>query len=443
MRVGERSCEHAGLLVPLGLPLDLGLRDGGSTVGGDRGGRVGVPAGPRVLHSVGPRGCGQCIDQRMLRSDHHERRPEYRVRPRREHVEDIVVTVRRDDRKAHRRARAPADPVALHGLDLVRPLDPLEIVDQTVGVRRDAHHPLAQVALEDGEVAALAPPFRGHLLVGDHRAQTRAPVDRRIRHVRQAVRVDDSPAFDVVQFRPDAAVRSRPPAGLEGRHQIGDRAGPSPPAVGLVVVPRPEDLQEDPLGPPHVAGIGGRERPTLVVRKPQAPQLAAHVGHVGFGRDARMLTGLHGVLLRRQAECVVRKRVQHVVAAHAPVPAQHVRGDVSERMPDVQSLPRGVREHVHEKELGPAGDVARQRAGRVGGLERALGLPAVLPARLDLGGQHAGVPVRRGCIGAIAGRGGDRGGGLGLAHRVSSSLALVVGPGRKWKDPSHRRGPPR
>ena len=44
---------------------------------------------------------------------------------------------------------------------------------QPVGVGGDAHHPLAHVALEDGEVAAVAAPVGGDLLVGDDRAQAR------------------------------------------------------------------------------------------------------------------------------------------------------------------------------------------------------------------------------------------------------------------------------
>jgi hypothetical protein len=42
---------------------------------------------------------------------------------------------------------------------------------QPVGVRGDPHHPLAHVALEHREVAAVAAALGGDLLVGEHRAQ--------------------------------------------------------------------------------------------------------------------------------------------------------------------------------------------------------------------------------------------------------------------------------
>ena len=71
------------------------------------------------------------------------------------------------------------------------------------------------------------------------------------------------------------------------------------------------------------------------------------------GGDARMLAGLHGVLLGRQAEGVVAHGVQHVLALHAVVAADHVGGEVAQRVADVQALAGRVREHVH-REVGRA-----------------------------------------------------------------------------------------
>ncbi len=110
---------------------------------------------------------------------------------------------------------APADPVALHRLDAIGPVEQFEVVDQPVGVGGDAHHPLAHAALEHGEVAAVAAAVGGDLLVGDDGAEPGAPVDRRLADVGEAVVVDDVGALTARQVGPGDAVRCRPCAGLE------------------------------------------------------------------------------------------------------------------------------------------------------------------------------------------------------------------------------------
>ena len=121
-------------------------------------------------------------------------------------------------------AVAPPDPVALHRLDAVGPVEQFEVVDQAVGVGRDAHHPLAHVALEHGEVAAVAAAVGGDLLVGDDGAEPGTPVDRRIADVGQAVVVDDVGALTARQLGPRATVGRGTAAGFELGDQLGDRA---------------------------------------------------------------------------------------------------------------------------------------------------------------------------------------------------------------------------
>ena len=70
------------------------------------------------------------------------------------------------------------DPVALHGLDPLRPLQVVEGGEQLVGVGGDAEEPLLEVPLDDHVAAALAGAVGQHLLVGQHGLATRAPVDR-------------------------------------------------------------------------------------------------------------------------------------------------------------------------------------------------------------------------------------------------------------------------
>ena len=87
--------------------------------------------------------------------------------------------------------------------------------------------------------------------------------------------------------------------------------------------------------------------------EPQPAQLAAEVDDIGLGADARMRAGLNGVLLGWQAERVEAQRVQHIAARHPEVPGVDVGGDIAERVPDVQALARGIREHVlHEHLVG-------------------------------------------------------------------------------------------
>ncbi len=305
-------------------------------------------------------------------------------------------------------ARRAADPVALHQLQGVRPVQPVQVGQQAVGVGGDPHHPLGQRTPEHGEVAALGPAVRGDLLVGQHGAQPRAPVDRCLVQVGQPVRVDDLALLDVVQLGPRPARRVGPRRGLpRAGIQLGDQLVDATRLAGGLVEPRPEDLQEDPLGPLVVAGVDRRERPAVVVVDTQPAQLRADGLDVGLGRDPRVLPGLDGELLGGQAEGVVAHRVQDVVAVHAPEAARDVGTQVAQRVPDVQPGPRGVREHVHREVLGPVGDLVEARAqppDGVGRVERPLGLPPVLPRQLDLLGQGRRVAVRR-LVGGLAHRG--------------------------------------
>ena len=69
--------------------------------------------------------------------------------------------------------------------------------------------------------------------------------------------------------------------------------------------------------------------------------------------------------------------------------------------PTCRPEPDGIREHVeHEQLLAALGRQlgVAQRPGRVGRVERVVGVPPVLPARLDLQRERSRVPIG-GCVG--------------------------------------------
>ena len=227
-----------------------------------------------------------------------------------------------------------------------------------------------------------------------------APVHRRLGGVGQPVLVEDGALLARAQGRPLPAVGGGPLAAGELLDELVD--GPSLPAPALLalrvgVVPGVVDLQEDPLGPAVVVGVDRGDGAPVVVPQAEAPQLALHVDHVLFGRLARVLAGLHGILLGRQPEGVVAQAVQDVLAGHPVEPRVDVGGDVAQRVADVQARAARVGEHVEDEELLAVGDLLGlgPGAGGVGGVEGPLLLPPVLPGDLDLPGQLGGVAVRR------------------------------------------------
>ena len=282
-------------------------------------------------------------------------------------------------------AAARADPVPLQALDVLRPVHLVQVGQQPLGERGDAQHPLPQRPAVHRVVADRAAALGGHLLVGQHGAQPRAPVDDLLRQVGQPVRVDGVGPLARGQIRPGPAVRGGALARGELGDQVADRARP----VSRRVVPAVEDAQEDPLRPAVVGGVAGHDLAPAVVRQTQPAQLAAHDGGVLPDGDGRVLAGVDRVLLGGQPEGVEAERVQHVMAGHAQVAAEHVGADIAQRMPHVQPDAAGVREEVQQVELDPPGFAPVLR------VEGALPFPALLPAQLDLAGQPCVVPERR------------------------------------------------
>ena len=260
----------------------------------------------------------------MLGRQHEERRAEQRVRPRRE---DGVVDAELLAAERDLGALGAPDPVALHPLDVLGPLDRVEVGEQAVGVVGDAEEPLLELADLDQRAAALAAAV-DDLLVGEDGLVDRVPVDR----------------------------------GLL--------------AVGEALL---EELQEDPLRPAVVARLVGAELAGPVDRDPPLAELALEGGDRGVGRLARVAAGADRVVLGGQAERVVAHRLQDAPAGAAVEVGDGVADGVDLQVADVRLAAR-VREH-HEH-VGLRAGVVRV----VGDLPGVLVGPHPLPAGLDLRG---------------------------------------------------------
>ncbi len=137
-----------------------------------------------------------------------------------------------------------------------------------------------------------------------------------------------------------------------------------------------EHLEERPLRPLVVSGVARAHLAVPVERESDLVQLFAVAGDVLLGRDGGMLPRLDRILLGGKAEGVVTHRVEDVESLEPLVARVDVRGDVAQRMADVQARSRRVGEHVQHVEFGPRG----VRLHLVGFVRP----PAALPFGLDL-----------------------------------------------------------
>ena len=300
--------EDAGLLLLKIRALELALGGGGRAI---------------VFHLLALLVGGDGIHQRMFGRQHHVGGAEQRVRTRGENT-DAARAV--GQRKLQFYAFAAADPVALHFLGAVRPVQVVEPLEQRLGVGGDPQYPLAQGPANAVEAAHFGLAV-DDLLVGERGTQFRAPPDRLLLLVGQAAL---------------------------------------------------EELLEDPLGPPVVAGIGGVDLPAPVVGEAQRLELAAKSRHVALGGGAGMGAGAQRVLLGGQPEGVPADGVQHVEAAHALVAGDDVGCGIALGMAHMKPVAAGVGKHVQHVVLGPG------PVDILGHAKRLVAVPIVLPLGFDL-----------------------------------------------------------
>ena len=246
---GELPGRPLSQRLPLHVALALGLRHEG---------------GDCLLHLWR----GQPGYQRMLWCQRQVGNAEQRIGPGGEDRDRLLAAL---DGELHVGAGAAADPVALHRLNRLRPIDHSQVVQQPVGVGRDAQIPLRQRLALDRRAAAPA-----------------------------------APALDLLVSQ-DGAVLGAPPLL----------------PLGAVGQPALVEQQEDPLRPAVVVRVGRVDLPRPVVAAFDELQLAAVVVGIAAAADRRMRSGAQGVVFGGQAEGVPAHRVQDVVTGHAQV----ARGD--------------------------------------------------------------------------------------------------------------------
>ena len=145
---------------------------------------------PQCGHLVGVLGRGQLVDQRVLGGDHGVGHAERGVGtggedPQGQRVPS-VGSVAAFDHQVELGSLGAADPVPLHRLDPLGPLQLVEAGEQLVGVLGDAEEPLLEVPFDDQVARALTGAVGQDLLVGQHRLAAGAPVDRGVGPVGQA-----------------------------------------------------------------------------------------------------------------------------------------------------------------------------------------------------------------------------------------------------------------
>ncbi len=114
-------------------------------------------------------------------------------------------------------------------------------------------------------------------------------------------------------------------------------------------------FQEDPLRPFVVIDIRCGEYAIPVVAQAEALELAHHVVDVLLRRDPRVYAVLDGKLLRRQPEGIKPHGMQHIDILHSLVACENIRGDVSQRVPNMQAHTGRVGKHVQDIIFGLGG----------------------------------------------------------------------------------------
>ncbi len=261
-------------------------------------------------------GLCQFFHQLALGSQYHECNAENSVCTSREDGEfDVAVF----DGELHFRSFGASYPVALCLLYAVAPLHGVESVEQTLRVCRCAQAPLLHLLLHHGVAAAFAHAVH-HLVVGEHRAQSGAPVHHRLAEIGYAVVHQHLLFLYVVVGVPlvggelEVLAFSHVYAAGAFLFEVLHELFYGLCLLASVAEERPEHLFKSPLCPVVVFGVAGAHLTVPVKGKAYVVELLPVARYVGLCCHLGVLSCLYGILLGGQAVGVVAHGVEHVVA---------------------------------------------------------------------------------------------------------------------------------
>ncbi len=226
--------------------------------------------------------------QRVFGAKHHIGCAEQRVAAGGVHRDGVACS----GGEIHLRAIRTTDPVLLLSGDALDIVQPVQVVDQAVGVGGDLQHPLAFRLVDHRAAAALAHAVHD-FLVCQYDFATRAVVDVHFLFVRKALFVK---------------------------------------------------LEENPLCPLVIVGVGRVDLARPVERKAKAFHLAFEARNVFLRHLFGMDMVLHRKIFGGQAERVPAHRVQHIVPLQTLFAHNGVQRRITARVADVQARAGGVRE---------------------------------------------------------------------------------------------------
>ena len=372
----DRSCAVAGQNI-VGDP-DGHRRPGQWVQGVTTGEASGYSAVARHALPLAARGrfglvCGHCIllfrggnvgDELVLGGEHQEVRSIQCVGSCREDLHRLFGVVL--DGKLELGSGRLSDPIALHFLDAVGPINAVEPGNQAVSIGGDPHHPLPHF-FADHRVAAPLTASSDDLIVGEHSPERRAPIDLAVGEVGQAVGHQDITLTIVVEGNPlacrEVPVKIPSPQCGPGRRQgflshgpiqarialslkVGHEVSDGRRLAGPIVIAMFKQAGKNPLGPAVIFRAAGAHLPRPIVAETEQVELLAVPCDVALCGDGRVLSSLNGILLCGEAKAVIPLWMQHIVALLALVAGDHIRGDISQGVTDVQSCTTGVRKHV-------------------------------------------------------------------------------------------------
>ena len=228
------------------------------------------------------------FDKRVLGGNYHISRAEQRVAAR--GVDKQLVAERRFER--HLRARRTSYPVRLSGFYLLEIINAVEVVKQLLRIVCDLQHPLIFYFMNDLAMAALAGAIH-YLLIRENDLAVRAPVDVHFFFIRKS---------------------------------------------GF------EQLEENPLCPFEVVGVGGVYLTFPVERQTQHFELISEPIDIALGDFCGVYLVFDSVVLGRQTESVPAHREQYIIALHTALSRDDIHCGIRTRVSNVQTLARRVRE---------------------------------------------------------------------------------------------------